>query len=333
MRTRRLLTPTVLAIAAALTNPVPIGAIDASATTAAAKSAAEITINPATLPRGENPAVPQLFGTTILDNDVRIEMHAQEVQLLGRSEDEYVVGVWRRDGSDSVLRVAPDGSRQELMGRIVGDLDLSQDGQQVFETVVRPDATSVVTVRDAHTGDRLARRTFRGYDRVLDADDGRAILGGGSPSRTFRWNFGTGATSKIVDREGYFADIRADRLAVLTADPYLDGGCSVVTALSAPHRPLWRSCRQAVTASTPNGRRLLTVYIAQDGPVAKLSVHAIHGRLLASYRAPAWFGIGTWETNREVLIPTTGTKETAIVRCRLDTCERATERIDSPADA
>ncbi len=302
--------------------------LSAAAVVPADESPRTITIRPAHLERGKDPAIPQVLGKTIIDGDLRIKIAAQEVQLYGRSGHDYVVGVYLRNGRERVQRVAPDGSRKTLMNRINGDVVLSRDGLQVSETVVRPGATSVVTVRDAYTGDRLAHRIFRGYIRVLDADKNRAVLGGSAPKRTLWWRIPADRTKRIATREGYFADIRADRVATLTNGPHTSA-CSVLTALSAPRRTVWRSCNQAVVASSPNGRRLLTQYIRMDGPVGQLSVHGSHGRLFVTYRTEGSFGRSAWGNNRSVLVQTSGTKKAAIVRCHVNACERATKLIDA----
>lgn len=294
-----------------------------------ARSAETITLRPATLERGENPAVPQLLGRTILDGDTAVTIRAREVQLLGKSGDDYVVGSWRRNGDTRVERVSADGDRETLMDSIRGDLVLSRDGEQVLETVVRSESRTVITVRDARTGGRLARRAFPGVVTVLDADEDRAILGASSPDRTLWWNTRTDGTKKISGRIGYFADIRADRIATLTADPY-SGGCSDLAALSAPRKSLWRSCKAAVMAAAPDGRRLVTVPLLLDGPLSKVSVHGDRGRLFASYRSSGTFGSVTWEGDRSLLLVTYGTKKSAIVRCEPDGCERASKRIDTP---
>ncbi|WP_180936457.1 hypothetical protein [Nocardioides ungokensis] len=237
------------------------------------------------------------------------------------------MGVRPGDGTSSVQRVAADGTTTPVMDRIRGDILLSDDGLQLFEAVQRS-GSSVVTVRDAATGDRVTGRTFRGYVRVLDAAAGRAVLGASAPSRTFRWNTATDTTSRINGDEGYFADIRADRLASFVAAPG-DTACGDVTTLTGARTTLWRSCRQAVLATSPNGRRLLTQSLVTDGPVGQLSMYTDHGRRLATYRTPGSFGPGAWESNRSVLITAYGTRKTAIVRCGVDACERASEQIGS----
>ncbi|MFY9915679.1 MAG: hypothetical protein WAK18_13495 [Nocardioidaceae bacterium] len=317
----RLLVAGLLALVG-LGSPLSAGAVTAD------ESARAITIKPASLERGKDPGIPQLLGKTIIDGTVRIKIAAQEVQLYGKSGNDYVVGVYLRNGHERVQRVAPDGSRNTIMNRINGDVVLSRDGLQVSETVVRPGAISVVTVRDAYTGDRLAHRTFHGYIRVLDAEKNRAILGGSAPNRTLWWRIPTDGIKRIATREGYFADIRADRVASFTNAPHA-GACSILTTLSAPRRTLWRSCDQAVVASSPNGRRLLTQYIRMDGPVSRQSVHGSHGRLFVNFRTKGSFGRSAWGNNRSVLMQTSGTKKAAIVRCHVNACERASKLINA----
>ena len=203
---------------------------------------------------------------------------------------------------------------------------MSADGLQVYESILRNDQTTRVVVRDAVTGERQRRRTFPGYVQVLDADAGRAVLGSGAPNRTFWWTPESNRTSMISQREGYFADIRADRVATIKVSGP-ESACSRLTSLSARHTVLWRSCQQAVVASAPNGRRLLTRYILADGPNNTFAVHRANGRRVVTYRAAGTFGQAAWETNRRVLLSTYGSTKGAIVRCRDTACERATKRM------
>jgi hypothetical protein len=325
---RHLLAPPVslaaLATLAALALAAPgVPAADATAQPPVPRTS----VTPASLERGADPAVPQVLDTTIIDGERRIRVPAREIALLGTSGGDYVVAAWS-DRGGRVQRVATDGDRETILDRIPGEVTLSVDGRLLFHTALREDDRTVVTARDARTGERVARRAFRGYLWVLDADHGRVLLGGTAPARTLWWNVRSGSTRTIARREGYFADIRADRLAVFTASPY-DGGCSVVSALAPPREPLWRSCRQAVVAASPDGHRLLTAHILADGPNPLLRVHRDRGRHLATYRTPGRFGAATWETARSVLVLTYGTTKTAIVRCEGDSCERASERVDS----
>ena len=323
-RPTRLLATAVLAVAA-LGTTLPSATADAPA----ARSVETVTLTPATLERGQDPAVPQLLGKTILDGDTSVTVRAREVQLLGKSGEDYVVATWHRNGDTRVERVSATGDRETLMDSVRGDLLLSRDGEQVVETVVRTESRTVITVRDAHTGDREARRAFPGVVTVLDADEERAVLGASAPARTLWWHTRTDGTKKISGRTGYFADIRADRIATLTADPYA-GGCSVLAALSAPGQGLWRSCGAAVLEASPDGRRLATVPLLMDGPLSQVSMYGDHGRLLARYRSSGTFGPVTWEGDRSLLLVTYGAKKSAIVRCEPDACERASKRVDTP---
>lgn len=294
------------------------------------RAAQTITIKPGALDRGKGPATPRVVGTTIVHRDLRIDTDAQEVQLYGTSAGDYVVGVWGTDGSDRIERVAKDGSRETIVDRIRGDVVLSADGRQLFQAVVHQNVTTVITVRDAGTGERTARRKFHGYVRVLDADSGRAVLGGSNPGRTIWWKPTSDHTSRIVGSEGYFADIRADRVATFPAGGDQES-CSVLTALSAPKTTVWRSCRQSVLAASPNARRLITTYIYGDGPAGQVETHAGRGRHLMTYRARGFFGPVTWENNRSALLTTYAPNggRGAVVRCQLEECERASARIAS----
>lgn len=336
LRSSRTLAPALLAVAAvavttALVAPTApaLGLTDTPTVSAARRAPATVTIRPDNLDRGRGPAVAQVIGTTIVHRGLRIDTDAQEVQLYGRSDGDYVIGVWDNNGNDRVERVSKDGTRETILDRVRSPV-LSRDGRQLFEAVVHRNATTVITVRDAVTGERTARRTFRGYVRVLDADAGRAVLGGSSPGRAFWWTTATDTRSRIVSSEGYFADIRADRVATFPAGGDQES-CSVLTALSAPRTTVWRSCRQAVAASSPNGRRLLTIYIYGDGPTGHVEVHAGRGRHLATYRTRGFFGPFAWENDRDALLPTYAANggRVTLVRCRLDNCVRASAHIAS----
>ena len=181
-----------------------------------------------------------------------------------------------------------------------------------------------MAVRDATTGDRVARHTFGAGASVLDADEGRVVVGQTGPARTLSWHVDRDRVTRISDRTGYAADISADRLAVFTA-PLYDGGCSVLTRLSAPRRATWRSCERAVLASTrrpsdaddehPHGRP------AGPGRGADRP-----GRRVAAYRSGDSFGVLGWEDARTALVTVYDRRgRSALVRCHLADCERASD--------
>ena len=312
MRSRNLRLLAGTALAAALAAVVP----------AASAAPAERELRPAALPRGANPAVPFVIGTTILDGATRVKVDAAEVQLLGTAGGDYVAIVYPGGERGRVERISPDGERTIVRERFRGELTLSRDGEHLFEALVGERPRTVVRVLDPVTGERTGRQELRGYVRVLDADAGRAVLGVTSPARTLTWDVDAGATQRVVDRQAYFADIRADRLGTYTRD-VTQGGCSVLRPLSSPGEVLWRSCEQAVGAVSPDGRRVLARTISLDGPIGYLWVRTGTGRLLASYSAPTGFGHSAWEAPRSVVMTVQGSKKQALVRCAAGDCERA----------
>lgn len=279
-----------------------------------------VQVRPGSLPAGDRPAVPTQVGRSVLEGDTRVALPANSY-LLGRSGTAYVVA-----GNGRVLRLEADGTRTRI-ARVSEDAELvlSRDGAHVIITRlirVARGGDGLVTVIDASTGARVARRTFSHYATVVDADEGRLVLTTWTPGRTLWWDFVSGGTSRIVGRVAGHADIRADRLATFTGDPY-DGGCTLVTSLTRPRRTLWRSCQEAVVAFSPDGRRMATMHILADGlgPSA-VRARTVRGRAIASYEA-YWFGSIEWESDRVLLLDTHTKRRTALVRCEVDECQRA----------
>jgi len=203
------------------------------------------------------------------------------------------------------------------------DMVLSRDGTQIGLASARTGDHTNLRVWSAADGHRQATRRFRGSVTILDFDARRMVLGSSGPDRTFWWSSRTDHTRRISDRAGYDADIRADRLAVFTKDPFLDG-CSVVSRLSAPRRTLWRSCRERVQVFGPAGGRLASIPILTDGLGPRdVFLRSTGGRLLAHYRTAGWFGAVDWESATALLLDTNGSAKSATVRCVVADCERA----------
>jgi hypothetical protein len=119
-------------------------------------------------------------------------------------------------------------------------------------------------------------------------------------------------------------------LATYTGDPY-DGGCSVLRTLSEPREVLTRSCSERVHAVAPSGRRVATVHILSDGlGPRQVNVRGDHGRLRARYQVAGWFGQVEFETNKALLLESTGRHKQALVRCDGADCERATRLRPAP---
>jgi hypothetical protein len=128
--------------------------------------------------------------------------------------------------------------------------------------------------------------------------------------------------TRVVLRTGYAADISANRLATYTRDPY-EGGCSVVSRLSAPRVALWRSCRERVDAFSPRGGRMATIDILSDGiGPREVLVRRAGGRLLGHYSA-RWFGAVAFESERALLLDANGARKSATVRCVASRCVRS----------
>ena len=185
-------------------------------------------------------------------------------------------------------------------------------------------------VWSALDGTRELSRQFPGSVSILDCGTDRMVLGSWGPNRTFWWNLTTDRTRRIVDRTGYRASIAADRLAFFTKDPY-EGGCSISARLSDQQR-LWKSCKERIDVFAPRGGRVAAIHILSDGlGPTTVRTHKARGKVLARYTTPGWFGTVTWESRRTLLLNTHGSTKTAVVRCVLRECERATDLSDNPS--
>ena len=96
------------------------------------------------------------------------------------------------------------------------------------------------------------------------------------------------------------------------------------SSLSAPHRSLWKSCRERVHLFGPTGGRLVSIPLLTDGLGPRdVFLRSTGGRLVAHYRTAGWFGTLAWETATALLLDTNGTVKSATVRCVVADCERA----------
>lgn len=286
------------------------------------------TIRLGELERGADATVPHLEGKTLVDGDLRITFSAGQVRFLGVSGDDYVVATSTADGTSKrkVLRVTPADERTVIFrGAPVWALTLSGDGLDILRvrTLAQEEQTRV-TVRSASDGSVVATRDFRGYASVLDAEDGRAVLGSWEPNRAFRWNWQSDNTRRLADDVGYRADIGTDRLAVFTKNPHL-GGCSVVTTISDPDTPVWESCRQAVWGFAPGGTRMATIHKLTDGlGPGQVQLRKSGGKLLARYEAYVFSDV-LWESDTSLLLETHSKKRVGLVRCVVADCELASD--------
>lgn len=301
---------------------------------AAADSAPTVELEPGSIPRGADIAIPHLEGRVIVDGATRIRVHARQVDLLGASGSAYVVHTSAKDGYSRgrTLRVRPDGSTVVLSRHdATADLLLTDDGSHVVRARTLPRERTSVRVIDARTAEVVASRVFRGWVFSLDGSSGRVVLSSWTPvARTVWWDFSADRVRVIARRTGGVASISADRLGSYTGDPYA-GGCYELSSLRDPSRILWRSCGERAVAFSPDGRRVATVGIVDDGigPAVVNVRRVVHGAALAHYTSQ-WFGELRWESSRALLLDANGVRKAATVRCVVADCERASDLRDAP---
>lgn len=304
-----------------------------AATAAAPTTPSTTEIRPATLDKGPAGLVPHVDGHALVVGERRYLFDEHEVQFLGMSGGDYVVGIYLqgRPRSHKVVRVTADDDRTVVLrGESVPELTLASDGEQVFRPTYRFERkNTVLRAWSSHDGTLVAARKVRGYAHVLDAFDGDAVVSASMPNRTFWWDLAADTARRITDRSGYEADVQLDRLAVLTGDPY-QGGCSVVSTLTAPGERLWRSCRQAVQDFSPSGDRVVTTHLLADGlGPSEYQLRRTTGRLVHTYTA-YYFGEALWESDDTLLLHAYGNQKNAWVRCDdAGACERTSRLRDT----
>lgn len=297
-----------------------------------AVAAPRVELDPPRLPRGADAAIPYVRGTTLVDGTARIRLDADAASLLGMSGADYVVWTSEDGSSGKIVRVSPSGvSTVVVRGREAFNAVLSADGGQVALPRTRVDARrTTVTIHDSSTGAVVSSRTFKGFADVLDIDAGRALVGTISPARTVLWDLAGGQVETISRDDGYEGDLSADRLAVLTGDPFR-GGCSVVSSVSDPGTVLSESCTERVYEFAPDGSRMALVDLLTDGlGPSRVTVRRAGGRKVATYDAPFFFGLVTWETSTALLMQTNGPRRSALVRCTRADCDRASRLTRTP---
>lgn len=285
-------------------------------------------INPAALERGAATPLLRVVGRTIIDGRTKVPVSAAHVEMVGRSGEDYLVLAgdaryerWR------LLRVARDGSTVRVAGGpgYQPDLRLASDGAHVVTSTYTRKDRNLLRVVDTRTGEVVGRRVFGTSVQPLDFGKRRLVLSewGRRPERqrTFWWNPFSGRTTKIADKPGYIADIALGRIGVMLGDPY-QGGCQKVISLAKPRTTLWRSCDDIALSFSPDGRRMVTTYILNDGPGPNMvQVRNARGRVLDTYRA-RWFGVMKWETGARLLLQAGTARTVAMTRCTLQKCER-----------
>lgn len=291
------------------------------------------TLSPGALERGADTPLLHMAEEVIVDGASRVPVKGlPHVRLLGRAGSDYVVEAATSDYTRYTIRlVHPDGTRRILQRYVQPrEVLVSADGRRLaLVTVGVPTRVRVVKTR---TAELVARRSFPSPGAKVSDFDGRRLVVGSYDGPTWWWDTETGTLTKIVDRLA-FADISADRLVVLTPNPRNpDAFCQRTVRLSRPGVVLWRSCQDIPAEFSPNGHKMITWYINEDGiGPGVLQVRRQDGTVLRTFRAPLFFGFTVWESNSRVLLQPVGTTYVAAVRCVLgDGCERASRLYASP---
>lgn len=292
-------------------------------------SGAPATLDPESLPRGADVAIPHMQTDAIVDGSLRLRVPVEVEEVLGKSGDGYIVGTDAQRGRDmEILRVAVDGSVTTLARRARYWLtQVSDDGERLVVTRIWRKRTAVI-VRSS-SGDPLGSRTFRGRVTALDIDGNRVLLERthDNESATLMWTSDTNTIALVSQLEGYLADLSADLIAGYTKAPYL-GGCTIVSRISTGVQ-LWQSCDEEVHAFNSDGSRLATqpLLLDPEADQGRVRVRTIAGQALADYtvQLPGWFDDLQFESTAALLLETVGDAASATIRCTDAGCERASE--------
>lgn len=334
----------LVVLASVVVAPGP--AVTASAQAALRQPAPVPTVDPATLPRGPDPAIAHLVHRTIRDGDLRVRAPG------GRATHE---SLWVVEGG-YLVRDVDVGTHYRVRVRYVtpaGQRDLVTPSQRLVGVAVSADGAEValqedlgwtgvrtrVSVVRVATGQVLARRTFR-LASLVAVTDRRVLLGRRTHWRdpaTVWWTY-RGETRhrvrRVHDQAAVRADLAHDRIVFSTSPP--GEFCLRVAALSRPSRTLWRSCSSAPHQWSPDGAHVLLTHTyfdaagtdtwsVADGRTGQV-VASISGRL-------DWDAV--WEDDSHFLtLAQSATGTAAVVRCDLTgVCERASRTWDVPVPA
>jgi hypothetical protein len=322
---RRLITTTttLLALAATLVYGAPAGA-----------APAEVGIKPGTIKRGPDIVGAHLQGTTIVDGDVSIALKAKRAMLYGKWNKYYVVATGDREwGNVKLLRVAPSGATK-LIREFVDPFNtvLDPDGGQVAYSMGDATQKPVIEVYDLLQKQEVAINAFGSLPNLLDFDEGMVVASFFSfRVKTITWDTVGDVTVKVSRKTSNFASVVHNLIGFYSKDPF-NGGCQVLAHLDDITNVLWTNCDERIDAVSPDGKRVATIPLLSDGiGPADVVVRRIGGRALAHYTISGWFGRVWWEDPTNLLMEANGKTHSAVVRCEVATCNRATALEPTPA--
>lgn len=284
--------------------------------------AATTDIQPEDLTRGDDVRIAHIEDGELVVGSRRVDLGAAQGYLIGKSGKSWVVGTANANGGKTkVLRIAADDSIKVIKRRVnYYDMVLSENGRYLVRVATRDEGTA--QVYSARSGKLKFSRVFGEYPEALGMD-GRKVLLTSWEEGTFWWDARTDEISRVTRKPANTADIGNDLLAIYTKDPY-EGGCMRLRRLSSP-QSLWTSCRERISAISPDGERVATVHILSDGlGPAQVWERELDGTQLADYTT-RWFGTIEFESNTDLLLQANGEADAAVVRCSEGTCENATD--------
>jgi hypothetical protein len=335
----------VRAAGRALATLAMIGAVAISGLIPFAAAAADL--DPLTLPRGADPAVPVLIGDTIHTGGRRIEATTRGQHIgLWRTSRGYVVHDVLSRNRSRLTYVGIDGGRRVLatftgIGRGVS---VSAAGHRIAWSRELGDTSfpTMVTVANPDTGRVIAKRRFY-FAPVFGVTGHRVLITRKTPGTDFLgatwwWNYRSDTFTKVSHQHADSASILHDR--VLFSTGASERFCGRVSRLSHPRRTLWRTCRSGMHPEqwSPNGERALATHnyfddagtdrwLVVDDPTGNRTGR-VTGRL-------DWDAV--WEGNRHFLVIAQNSDGiAAIVRCDVTgrRCERASRTWDmGPVDS
>lgn len=327
----------VIAVVCAALALVPGALLTSSAESAAAVDDGYprgTTLYPGSLARGADTPLLHMAEEVIVDGSTRVSVRGvPNVWLLGRIDRDYLIQSAAADFSRYTVQLVHRNGDRRVLQRF-GDqttVSVSADGRHLaLATPDRPNTR--IRVVETRSGELVRRRTFASYGAEVSDYGVRRMVVTGLRNRTFWWDPVTNQLSLIVARPAS-ADISADRLVVRVPHPKVSyQECQRTVRLSRPSVVLWRSCRDTPLTFSPDGSRMVTLYIESDGIGPDVvQVRRQGGKVLRTYRAPLYFGFIEWETNRRLLLQPVGKRYVAAVRCDIaGGCRRASRLYRSP---
>jgi hypothetical protein len=290
------------------------------------------------LPVGPPPASLYAAGNVIHDGDVSVPVGlTRPLRLLGRVVGGYAVQTIGSSGYYGKLyRVDPATGEARKFGRssdLYREPRIMRGGRYVaYGTCCAP---PTVTVRSVETGRVVAKRVFPGYAELVDAAGSRVMVSSQDPDKGLYW-------SPFRDRVAAFGELfvvpfNADAkhgLAYVVPKTGGSGSCAELVRTARPERPLWRGCKVAVVAFSPEAQTVVTVpFAGSDGAkgLSRIEVRRTDdGTLLHAYEGVDINPLH-YDGEDHLVFVAHSKGSTAVVRCDFaGSCERVSELVAEP---